>query len=158
MLNDCDDKTTLPNYLKDLYSREPQQVDSLLSTLINPYDSKNSLDVEKCLWVICGGQKPEDFTRIIKSNDRSVICGLVWDANFIAYRCKTCGITPCMSLCAECFENGDHEGHDFNMFKSGAGLSTLTVQFVSFCKIYVRIYRSRSYFCLSSIDCLQQQI
>ena len=46
VLNDCDDKTTLPNYLKDLYSREPQQVDSLLSTLINPYDTKNALDVE----------------------------------------------------------------------------------------------------------------
>lgn len=121
ILNDSEDKTNLPNYLKDLYSREPQQVHSLLSTLINPKDTKNKLDVEKCLWVICGGQKPEDFTRIIKANDRSVICGLVWDANFIAYRCKTCGITPCMSLCAECFENGDHEGHDFNMFRSGAG-------------------------------------
>eukprot|EP00116_Pleurobrachia_bachei_P000505 sb/3460767/ len=105
----------------DLYSREPQQVESLLSTLINPRDSVNRLDVDKCLWVICGGQKPEDFTRIIKANDRSVICGLVWDANFIAYRCKTCGIAPCMSLCADCFENGEHEGHDFNMFKSGAG-------------------------------------
>ena len=120
-LVDQKDNTTLPNYLKDLYKREPQQVDSLLSKLINPKDSENKFDSEKCLWVICGGQKPDDFTKLIKANDRSVICGLVWDANFIAYRCKTCGITPCMSLCAECFENGNHEGHDFNMFKSGAG-------------------------------------
>ena len=79
VLNDSDDKKALPNYLKDLYSREPQQVDSLLSTLIDPHDTQNKLDVEKCLWVICGGQHPEDFTRIIKANDRSVICGLVWD-------------------------------------------------------------------------------
>ena len=39
----------------------------------------------------------------------------------VAYRCRTCGVSPCMSLCAECFHQGDHEGHDFNMFKSQAG-------------------------------------
>ena len=39
----------------------------------------------------------------------------------VAYRCRTCGVSPCMSLCAECFHLGDHEGHDFNMFKSQAG-------------------------------------
>ena len=26
-----------------------------------------------------------------------------------------------MSLCAECFHAGNHEGHDFNMFRSLAG-------------------------------------
>lgn len=26
-----------------------------------------------------------------------------------------------MSICAECFRNGDHRGHDYNMFRSGAG-------------------------------------
>ena len=26
-----------------------------------------------------------------------------------------------MSLCAECFRNGNHDGHDFNMFRSQAG-------------------------------------
>lgn len=26
-----------------------------------------------------------------------------------------------MSLCADCFLNGDHKGHDFNMFRSKAG-------------------------------------
>ncbi|KAG8292100.1 E3 ubiquitin-protein ligase ubr3 [Homalodisca vitripennis] len=64
---------------------------------------------------------------------------LVWTANFVAYRCRTvcvfvvvgvgfwvvrcrtCGISPCMSLCAECFQKGDHDGHDFNMFRSQAG-------------------------------------
>ena len=49
------------------------------------------------------------------------MCGIVWNTNYIAYRCRTCGISPCMSLCATCFKNGNHEGHDFNMFKSGAG-------------------------------------
>lgn len=26
-----------------------------------------------------------------------------------------------MSLCSECFQKGDHDGHDFNMFRSQAG-------------------------------------
>ncbi|XP_046442504.1 E3 ubiquitin-protein ligase Ubr3-like isoform X2 [Daphnia pulex] len=26
-----------------------------------------------------------------------------------------------MTLCAECFQKGNHEGHDFNMFRSQAG-------------------------------------
>ncbi|KAI0233528.1 E3 ubiquitin-protein ligase UBR3 [Lamellibrachia satsuma] len=49
------------------------------------------------------------------------MCGLVWTADFVAYRCRTCGISPCMSLCADCFQAGNHTGHDFNMFRSQAG-------------------------------------
>jgi E3 ubiquitin-protein ligase UBR3 len=49
------------------------------------------------------------------------MCGLVWNVNYVAYRCRTCALSPCMSICAECFKNGDHVGHDFNMFRSGAG-------------------------------------
>lgn len=57
----------------------------------------------------------------VRKYDNAVICGLVWTANFVAYRCRTCGISPCMSLCADCFQAGNHEGHDFNMFRSQAG-------------------------------------
>lgn len=46
---------------------------------------------------------------------------MVWNVNYIAYRCRTCALSPCMSICADCFKNGDHEGHDYNMFRSGAG-------------------------------------
>jgi len=53
--------------------------------------------------------------------DDATVCGLVWTKNFVAYRCRTCGISPCMSLCSDCFHAGDHSGHDFNMFRSGAG-------------------------------------
>ena len=57
----------------------------------------------------------------VRQYDNAVTCGLVWTANFVAYRCRTCGVSPCMSLCGECFHAGNHEGHDFNMFKSQAG-------------------------------------
>lgn len=57
------------------------------------------------------------FTILVRRYDNGTTCGLVWTANFVAYRCRTCGISPCMSLCAECFQKGNHEGHDFNMFR-----------------------------------------
>ena len=53
--------------------------------------------------------------------DDSKVCGRVWKHNFLAYRCKTCALSPCMSLCNECFHQGDHKGHDYNMFRSQAG-------------------------------------
>ncbi len=57
----------------------------------------------------------------VKSYDTSSVCGLVWNVNYVAYRCRTCALSPCMSICADCFAAGDHVGHDFNMFRSGAG-------------------------------------
>lgn len=39
----------------------------------------------------------------------------------VAYRCRTCGISPCMSICRDCFKRGNHKNHDFNMFLSQAG-------------------------------------
>ncbi|RWS04809.1 E3 ubiquitin-protein ligase UBR3-like protein [Dinothrombium tinctorium] len=72
-------------------------------------------------WIISAGMTPDEFANEVKKYDTATTCGLVWTANFVAYRCRTCGISPCMSLCAECFQNGNHEGHDFNMFRSQAG-------------------------------------
>ena len=61
------------------------------------------------------------FVVPVREYDSSVMCGLVWTTNFVAYRCRTCAISPCMSLCADCFQAGNHEGHDYNMFRSQAG-------------------------------------
>ncbi|KAI4457311.1 ubiquitin ligase e3 alpha-related [Holotrichia oblita] len=57
----------------------------------------------------------------VRTYDNATTCGLVWTPNFVAYRCRTCGISPCMSLCTECFKKGNHQRHDFNMFLSQAG-------------------------------------
>ncbi|KAM4626256.1 E3 ubiquitin-protein ligase UBR3 [Discoglossus pictus] len=77
--------------------------------------------LEWCRCLLAGGDKFEDFCQAVRSYDNATLCGLVWTANFVAYRCRTCGISPCMSLCAECFNHGEHAGHDFNMFRSQAG-------------------------------------
>ncbi|GFY54890.1 e3 ubiquitin-protein ligase ubr3 [Trichonephila inaurata madagascariensis] len=92
--------------------------DSILNPLvpINDWDS-----IDWCKWLLAGGRTPEDYTQTVQRYDNATTCGLVWTANFVAYRCRTCGISPCMSLCSECFQRGDHKGHDFNMFRSQAG-------------------------------------
>ncbi|CAF1000100.1 unnamed protein product [Rotaria sordida] len=70
---------------------------------------------------IPGNRTMDEFIEKIRQYNSAQICGLVWNAQVIAYRCKTCSISPCMSICAQCFQNGNHEGHNYNMFKSQAG-------------------------------------
>ncbi|XP_011608157.2 E3 ubiquitin-protein ligase ubr3 isoform X2 [Takifugu rubripes] len=99
-----------------------RQLQELLDSVLNP--EKPATDTEALDWCKCliaGGEGFEEFCKTVRSYDNATLCGLVWTANFVAYRCRTCGISPCMSLCAECFNNGDHTGHDFNMFRSQAG-------------------------------------
>uniref|UniRef100_A0A3P8PFL8 E3 ubiquitin-protein ligase n=1 Tax=Astatotilapia calliptera TaxID=8154 RepID=A0A3P8PFL8_ASTCA len=99
-----------------------RQLQELLDAVLNP--EKPAADGEALDWCKCliaGGEGFDEFCKTVRSYDNATLCGLVWTANFVAYRCRTCGISPCMSLCAECFNNGDHTGHDFNMFRSQAG-------------------------------------
>ena len=80
---------------------------------------KNDLDSLKLY--LTGGYSFDEFKSKIKVFDTSSVCGLVWNVNYVAYRCRTCALSPCMSICADCFREGDHLGHDYNMFRSGAG-------------------------------------
>ena len=93
----------------------------ILDFLLNPSRVFHEETADRCYELISGCMVPDEYFKTLKSFDNSPVCGLVWNANFFAYRCRDCGISPCMSLCADCFLAGDHEGHDFNMFKSQAG-------------------------------------
>ncbi|XP_075237272.1 ubr3 ubiquitin ligase isoform X2 [Lycorma delicatula] len=100
----------------------PRLLNELLDILLNPGKNIDEWEtIDWCKWLMAGGRTPDEFSSIVRRYDNATTCGLVWTANFVAYRCRTCGISPCMSLCAECFQKGDHDGHDFNMFRSQAG-------------------------------------
>nr|CDS16757.1 E3 ubiquitin protein ligase UBR3 [Echinococcus granulosus] len=71
--------------------------------------------------LIAGPKGIEDLTCALKNYDYSDRCSLVWIGDYFAYRCRTCGLTPSMSLCGACFTAGNHENHDFNKFKSMCG-------------------------------------
>ncbi|XP_071446964.1 E3 ubiquitin-protein ligase Ubr3 isoform X2 [Hetaerina americana] len=100
----------------------PVHLNKLLNLLLNPnkaIDEWETIDWFK--WLMAGGDTPDEFAANVRRYDNATTCGLVWTANFVAYRCRTCGISPCISLCANCFQKGNHDGHDFNMFRSQAG-------------------------------------
>uniref|UniRef100_A0A2C9KCF7 E3 ubiquitin-protein ligase n=1 Tax=Biomphalaria glabrata TaxID=6526 RepID=A0A2C9KCF7_BIOGL len=118
------EKRAVAVYLKEESSKSnnTKPLNDHLDTILDPnkpIDDFESIDF--CKWIIAGGLTFEDFAKKVREYDSSVMCGLVWTANFVAYRCRTCGISPCMSICSDCFQAGNHEGHDFNMFRSQAG-------------------------------------
>ncbi|XP_061179951.1 E3 ubiquitin-protein ligase ubr3-like [Saccostrea echinata] len=119
-------KRSVASLFKGEWSRRngsPKAFKEFLDYLFDPR-RKSIEDVDTidwCRWIIAGGATFDEFSAAVKQYDNAVTCGLVWTKNFVAYRCRTCGISPCMSLCYECFHSGNHEGHDFNMFRSQAG-------------------------------------
>ncbi|KAG8432417.1 hypothetical protein GDO86_016896 [Hymenochirus boettgeri] len=120
------EKETIAASLKSELSRPDQspgkeRLNELLDGVLCPGGEPSGEALEWCKCLLAGGDKFEDFCQSVRSYDNATLCGLVWTANFVAYRCRTCGISPCMSLCAECFNQGEHGGHDFNMFRSQAG-------------------------------------
>lgn len=118
------EKWSIALYLKQEISKanRPKKLPDHLEYLLDPQrpiDDSDNIDSYK--WIIAGGLTFEDFGKKVREYDSSVMCGLVWTANFVAYRCRTCGISPCMSICSDCFQAGNHEGHDYNMFRSHSG-------------------------------------
>lgn len=93
----------------------------VIEHLLNVHNPIQDLKINLLEGLIAGDMSFETFAATIKTFDDSLACGLVWTADFVAYRCRTCGISPCMSICADCFHGADHTGHDFNMFRSLAG-------------------------------------
>uniref|UniRef100_A0A914YR71 E3 ubiquitin-protein ligase n=1 Tax=Panagrolaimus superbus TaxID=310955 RepID=A0A914YR71_9BILA len=71
--------------------------------------------------ILSGNGNFEDFINKLKKYHSAVRCNVVWRQNTVAYRCHTCGLNSCMSLCAQCFEEADHEGHDYSRFFSTVG-------------------------------------
>lgn len=99
-----------------------RHLNELLDILLNPSKAIDDWEtIDWCKWLMAGGLTPDEFVNTVRIYDNATNCGLVWTPNFVAYRCRTCGISPCMSLCKECFKKGNHTQHDFNMFISQAG-------------------------------------
>ena len=52
---------------------------------------------------------------------RGAPCTAVWMAGAVAYRCRTCQTGEQSSVCVRCFQAGNHEGHDYIMYRSETG-------------------------------------
>ncbi|KJH47889.1 putative zinc finger in N-recognin [Dictyocaulus viviparus] len=71
--------------------------------------------------LLAQGEPYELFKASMHELDVSLKCNAIWENDSVAYRCNTCALTPCMSLCASCFQAANHEGHDFTRFFSREG-------------------------------------
>lgn len=99
-----------------------QHLNGLLDILLNPSKPIDNWEtIDWCKWLMAGRRTPDEFSSTVRLYDNATTCGLVWTPSFIAYRCRTCSISPCMALCTDCFKGGNHYRHDFNMFLSQAG-------------------------------------
>lgn len=89
-----------------------------------PHKSKDELEVELNFvkMFIKGSYTTfQNFTDQSKCYFDKLACGKVWQSNYVAFRCKTCAFTPCMSLCSDCFFAGDHRNCDYMVFLSDGG-------------------------------------
>ena len=77
-------------------------------------------------WLITSpaeGENPTEYIERVQDEygAKSNVCGRIWGKGYVAYRCRTCGMSPCSAICHECFEKGPHRNHNFLMYRSVAG-------------------------------------
>lgn len=96
------------------------QLSKELDTILDPeiiFRSPSQLDK---IWPLITN-KQLDLPAKLAEYKIERFCGVAWPPLSIAYRCRTCSKIPTMAICADCFKDGNHEGHDYNMFKSVSG-------------------------------------
>lgn len=88
-----------------------------------PHDLRDLPGQLDILWTLLNGRSKDvsPFLNRLAQYRVERHCALAWPPNYIAYRCRTCSKTLTMALCADCFKDGDHQGHNWNMFKSRSG-------------------------------------
>uniref|UniRef100_A0A158Q4C7 E3 ubiquitin-protein ligase n=1 Tax=Dracunculus medinensis TaxID=318479 RepID=A0A158Q4C7_DRAME len=107
--------------------RKAAKLDNQLDKMISFTSTEMSeIQRDELRLYIAQGDTWPCFIEKMKLYDYSLKCNVVWPTDAIAYRIfaqiskqkrKIYG----MSLCAQCFEAGNHEGHDFSRFFSQAG-------------------------------------
>ncbi|CEG36557.1 e3 ubiquitin-protein ligase [Plasmopara halstedii] len=59
--------------------------------------------------------------RFRPTNTTRVLCGYLFQRNDIVFNCKTCQFDETCVLCLNCFQNGNHEGHDVYFHRTSPG-------------------------------------
>ncbi|KAL1195669.1 E3 ubiquitin-protein ligase PRT6 [Cardamine amara subsp. amara] len=73
-------------------------------------------------WLMFQGEPDVSLGNLAKLNlDQRGVCGSVWGHNDIAYRCRTCENDPTCAICVPCFQNGNHDLHDYSIIYTGGG-------------------------------------
>ncbi|XGW09522.1 hypothetical protein V3C99_011646 [Haemonchus contortus] len=97
------------------------RLNQFLDKLITLASIRSDALYSKLRILLAQGEAYETFKAAMNELDVSLKCNTIWENDSVAYRCNTCALTPCMSLCASCFQAANHEGHDFTRFFSREG-------------------------------------
>ncbi|WKX95204.1 hypothetical protein Q1695_012008 [Nippostrongylus brasiliensis] len=101
--------------------KEALHLNQFLDKLITLTSVRSEALFSKLRMLLAQGESYEAFKSAMNELDVSLKCNVIWENDSVAYRCNTCALTPCMSLCASCFQSANHEGHDFTRFFSREG-------------------------------------
>eukprot|EP00667_Euglena_gracilis_P000130 EG_transcript_130 len=69
---------------------------------------------------ICGAGDPKQAFQPLEG--KSGTCGKTWKQGELAYKCVTCQADATCAICVECFNRGDHTGHNYRMVQTGGGM------------------------------------
>uniref|UniRef100_A0A7N0VDK5 E3 ubiquitin-protein ligase n=1 Tax=Kalanchoe fedtschenkoi TaxID=63787 RepID=A0A7N0VDK5_KALFE len=73
-------------------------------------------------WMMFEGDPGGALNKLAEiSEGQRGVCGTSWGPNELAYCCKTCEHDPSCAICVPCFQNGNHEGHDYSIINTGNG-------------------------------------
>ncbi|KAH8583769.1 Large with a UBR1-like ring finger related treble clef [Cryptosporidium sp. chipmunk genotype I] len=90
---------------------------SILELLMNPeFDDFNSIFKNYEL-------DSAFFSRLRLPKEMGTLnrCSQIWSGQHIAYRCITCGTSTSSCICVDCFQNGNHQNHEYYIYKSDYG-------------------------------------
>lgn len=80
---------------------------------------------ESVIWIqwLMFEEEPRGFLKNLakESSGQRGVCGAVWGDKDIAYCCRTCEHDHTCAICVPCFQNGNHEGHDYSMMYTRGG-------------------------------------
>ena len=71
------------------------------------------------LVALAGGTNPKEFFASFPTTKANSVCNTVWKSGTIAYRCLVCEVDPTSAVCADCFINGEHSGHEYRIIIAG---------------------------------------
>ncbi|KAM7260620.1 hypothetical protein ACFE04_011293 [Oxalis oulophora] len=66
-------------------------------------------------------EDPADTLAKLDIGQSGGACGATWSNTDIAYTCWTCGLAKYLAICASCFQNGNHKGHNYTFLHTNVG-------------------------------------
>ncbi|KNC47555.1 uncharacterized protein AMSG_02580 [Thecamonas trahens ATCC 50062] len=71
--------------------------------------------------MLCGGEATE-LQNELAALASPMVCGKRWSTPSAAYKCKTCETDSSCIVCVECFQAGNHDGHDYYLIRTAGGV------------------------------------